>query len=301
MLAKFRSASLCLVASVGCFAGAFVACSSNSNPGFDGGGGGNGSSSSGGGFGGSSSSSSGGGFGGSSSSSSGGGFGGSSSSSSGVGGGSSSSSSGVGTGSSSGTVTAGAQCAPTTATSPMITVASNALVFTPANFLPAMPGTVGMGGYGYAFSDGTSVSCLNGNAFCGAGTIAMANPPTYSVYGGGIGVNLNQVMNATTKMTMAATGSGITYALTNLPSTPATVRLIVDNAGVDYCNNITTATGTVPWSGFFAMCYNLPGGDAGAGLAGPPAAASHVQFQVNSAASGPGAFSFCVTQLAFAP
>jgi hypothetical protein len=183
----------------------------------------------------------------------------------------------------------------------MMTIATNALVFSPANFLPAMPGTVGMGGYGYAFSDGTSVSCLNGTAFCGSGTIATANPPTYSLYGGGIGVNLNQAAGATTKMTMAATGSGITYALTNLPTSPATVRLIVDNAGVDYCNNITTMSGTVPWSQFFAMCYNLPGGDAGAGLSGPPAAASHIQFQVNSAASGPGAFSFCVTGLSFAP
>jgi hypothetical protein len=174
-------------------------------------------------------------------------------------------------------------------------------MFSPANYLPMQPGVVGMGGYGYSFSDGTSISCLNGSAFCGAGTIATANPPTYTLYGGGIGVNLNQASGTTTKMTMAATGSGITYALTNLPATPATVRLIVDNAGVDYCNNITAATGTVTWSEFTPMCYNLPGGDAGAGLAGPPATASHVQFQVNSSATGPGAFNFCVTALSFAP
>ena len=62
-----------------------------------------------------------------------------------------------------------------------------------------------------------------------------------------IGVNLNQPNGSTTKSTFAATGAGVAYTLSSLP-TPGT-RLIIDNAGADYCANLTAATGTIPWSG----------------------------------------------------
>jgi hypothetical protein len=167
------------------------------------------------------------------------------------------------------------------------------------NYFTPTPGAIGMGGYAYFYQDlptGGSTACLNPNMLCGKGTTAVQNPPTYSIYGAGIGVNLNQTQGSMVKGTFAATGAGIAYTLTGLPM-PGT-RLIIDNAGVDYCNNLTLPTGTVPWGMFTPQCYNLPGGDAGAGLAGPPATATHVQFQVNAAMVA-GTFDFCVTALKF--
>jgi hypothetical protein len=170
---------------------------------------------------------------------------------------------------------------------------------------------IGSGGYVFAFSDakvgGPSTACVNSTMFCGKGTIGMANPPSYSYYGGGIGVNLSQPSGSMgLGAPFAATGTGISYAISSFPTvgTGGAVRLIIDNGataganGADYCAAITTATGMVPWSMFFTQCYNLPGGDAGAGLSGPPTTASHVQFQVASGMTA-GSFDFCVTSLKF--
>jgi hypothetical protein len=313
MSSKFSSVPACLLAGAAACAAAAGACSSSTNPGFDGGGGGgsssssggfgstSSSSSSGGNFGSSSSSSGGGGFGSSSSSSSSGGFGSTSSSSSSGGFGSTSSSSGAG--SSSGTTTSAIQCAPTTATSPT-PAATGGLAFSPSNYLPAAETSLGAGGYAYPFSDGTlsppgpSVSCLNGSSFCTAGTVGPANA-SFSFYGGGVGVNLNQQPGAigpAPTYTVPATKRGISYTLSSFP-TPA--RLIIDNSGQDYCFNMTAATAMVPWSSFTPQCYNLPGGDAGASLGSAPAAATHVQFQVNTTLAAASSFNFCVTALAF--
>jgi hypothetical protein len=267
-------------------------------------GGGNGSGASGGGSSGSSgvasgsASSSGGGSGGSSSggtSSTGGsssGVGSSSGSSGGTGssGGSSSSGSSSGAGSSGGSSSSGAVSCATTSTGGIALA---------TNYLTPTPGVIGMGGYAYSYQDlpfGGSTACLNPNMLCGKGTTAALNPPTYTIYGAGIGVNLNQTQGSTVKVTFAATGSGIAYALSNLPM-PST-RLLIDNAGADYCTKLTTAAGTVPWAMFTPQCYNLPGGDAGADLAGAPAFATHIEFQVDSDVTA-GSFDFCVTSLGF--
>jgi hypothetical protein len=163
-------------------------------------------------------------------------------------------------------------------------------------------GTIGMGGYAYAFSDmvvpGGSTSCVDQFALCTLGTTGTQNPPDYTVYGAGIGVNLNQDPSATSVGTFAATGNGIAYTLSNLPAQG--VRLIIDDGGdagkTTYCVDLTTSTGQIPWSQFSTQCYNL--GNPGAALSGAPSSATSIQFLV-IAGSKPGPFDFCVTSLAF--
>ena len=172
------------------------------------------------------------------------------------------------------------------------------------------PSTIGMGGYTFAFSDGVamgSTACISTLAFCGMGTIGAANPPAYTIYGGGIGVNLNQLMATGAAMqpinAYAATGAGINYALSAVP--PAGTRLIIDNSPayvqgppvsgvVDYCAPITLQTATIPWATFNTKCWD----GTGTALAAAPATAHHIQVEVTSGAAA-GAFNFCVTSLKF--
>jgi hypothetical protein len=169
-------------------------------------------------------------------------------------------------------------------------VAPGTINFSPANYW----GSIGMGGYGYAFSDGTSWACLNAGAFCGAGNTA---PMSSSVWGAGIGVNLNQMPGGTTPGNFAVpTGAmGISYTLSSLPS--GTVYLMIDDNGPmnNYYATITSAAATVPWSAFQSKPWQL---DASAGLSGPPMAATHIQFQLSAGAAAT-PFAFCVTSLKF--
>ena len=108
------------------------------------------------------------------------------------------------------------------------TIAPTALMYGPPNYIAS----VGSGGFVYAFSDkvGSSV-CVSGNAFCGAGTIGAQ---TATTWGGGFGVNLNQMPTSMTPGTYAApmSSTGVTYALSSLPT--GTVYLIIDNAATPY-------------------------------------------------------------------
>jgi hypothetical protein len=178
-----------------------------------------------------------------------------------------------------------------TTTSTCSATAAGGIALT-SNYLPASA-MIGMGGYAYSYMDtGGSTACLDSTSFCGMGSSVMQNPPTYSFYGGGIGVNLNQAMGAgTAMMTFTPTGTGVTYALSNLP---AGARVIIDNAGADYCANLTSASGTVPWSMFTPMCYNAAGMQ-GTALAAAPSA-THVEFQVPSGMAVE-SWNFCVTTL----
>lgn len=158
-----------------------------------------------------------------------------------------------------------------------------------------------MGGYAYAYDDGLgSVTCLESTAFCGSGNIAAQNPPSYTIYGGGLGVNLNQPAATSAvpppKMTLAATGSGVSYTVTSVPTLG--LRIAIDQAGTDYCAAVKTASGTVPWAMFNTKCYDAT--PDGVALAGPPSMATHIQFEVPSGPA-PGTFDFCVTAVGFAP
>ncbi len=166
------------------------------------------------------------------------------------------------------------------------------------NFLA--PNVIGDGGYAYAYSDaakgGASSSCVDELALCGDG---MTGAMSTATWGAGIGVNLNQVMSTSSASPpigmFAATGGGISYTLTNLPSQGA--RIIIDNGGMDYCAPLSAAMGEVKWADFNLTCWApTPAGD----LSGAPSTATHINFQVDAAAAA-APFDFCVTAVAFAP
>jgi hypothetical protein len=200
--------------------------------------------------------------------------------------GSGSGSGGTGAPASSGAGDAAASCT--------ATMAAGAIALS-ENFLE--PKVLGDGGYAYSYSDaakgGTSSVCLDALALCGAGSTGAMSTATW---GAGIGVNLNQAMGMSPPMqNYAVTGSGISYTLSNLPSQGAS--LIIDNGGMDYCAELSSATGTINWSAFNLTCWApTPAGD----LSGAPTTATHVNFQVNAAAAA-APFDFCVTAASFAP
>jgi hypothetical protein len=153
-----------------------------------------------------------------------------------------------------------------------------------------------MGGYAYSYADtGGSTACVDTIALCGMGTTGLQTPAnSMTVWGAGFGVNLNQGMGTMTPGVCAATGGGIAYALTGaLP--PQGMRIVIDNAGKDYCAPLAATSGTVPWSAFNTQCWAPAGG---VGLTGAPTMATHLQFQVNAGAAA-GTFDFCVTSLKF--
>ena len=174
------------------------------------------------------------------------------------------------------------------------TIAGGAVPLT-TNYLAAS--VIGSGGYAYAFDDKiASTACLASTALCAKGSTGVATS-TGTVWGAGIGLNLHQAMatgpTSPPVETFAATGVGIRYSLSNLP--PQGMRLIIDNAGTDYCAAISATSGTVTWGSFNTKCWD----NSGTYLTGAPATAKHIQFQV-TAFTAVTAFDFCVTSIAFA-
>jgi hypothetical protein len=176
-------------------------------------------------------------------------------------------------------------------------VASGAVVLT-ASYLPKT--VIADGGYAFAYSDGVSTACLDAAALCATGTTGV-NPPT-TVYGSGIGFNLNQAMATGTVSPpispFTATGLGLSYKLSSLPAQG--VRIAIDGpeiAGVatDYCAVLSTTSGTVAWAKFNSKCWD----DSGVFLTGPPTNATHIEFQVPAVATAT-PFNFCVDSVAFA-
>jgi hypothetical protein len=222
-------------------------------------------------------------------SSSGGSSGGTSSGSSG--GASSGSSGGASSGSSSGAIVdSGPPCG--------ATVTSGAIALT-SNYLPAT--VIADGGYAYAYSDGTSTACIDSTNMCTQGMTTVANA-TGSLYGAGIGFNLNQAMSTSTAMTAintyTPTGVGISYTVSSLP--PQGLRLAIGDyvsatQGTDYCAILSTTSGTVPWAAFNSKCYD----NTGTFLSGPPVNPIHMEFQIPSGTVAE-PFDFCVDSVAFA-
>jgi hypothetical protein len=179
-------------------------------------------------------------------------------------------------------------------------VAPGAIVLT-ANYLSKT--VIADGGYAFAYSDGTSTGCLDAGALCTTGTTAAVTAATSAtIYGSGIGFNLNQAMATGTASppidAFAATGLGLSYTLSNLPAQG--VRIAIDGppiAGVAtvYCAVLSATSGTVAWAKFNSKCWD----DSGTFLTGPPTSATHIEFQVPSVATAT-PFNFCVEAVAFA-
>jgi hypothetical protein len=164
-----------------------------------------------------------------------------------------------------------------------------------SNYLAA--GTVGKGGYAYSYQDGKgSTACMTSDALCGKGTTGVADMAG-TIWGAGIGVNLNQAAATTSASppvnSTSVTGTGIQYSLSNLP--PQGMRIVIDNGGTDYCAPIDAASGTVYWSTFNTKCWD----DSGTSLSGAPSSATHLLFQV-TADNATTPFDVCVTGVSFA-
>jgi hypothetical protein len=142
-----------------------------------------------------------------------------------------------------------------------------------------------------------SSACIDSTALCATGSTAIANS-TGTIWGAGLGFNLNQTMGTATNSnptinTLAATGTGIAYSLSNLPAQG--MRIQIDNGGTTYCTPISAASGNVNWAAFNTKCWD----NSGSFLTGAPTTATHVEFQVTAdAATTP--FNFCVLSVGFA-
>jgi hypothetical protein len=158
---------------------------------------------------------------------------------------------------------------------------------------------IGDGGYGFAYDDMVaSTSCVLSTALCGAGSTGVAST---TVWGGGIGFNLNQAM-ATGSMSppvdaypIPTTATGITYALSSLEGTMRIV-LTTSDAPDGYGYTLTAASGTVPWASFNTTPWAPATGTA---LTGAPQNAQAIEFEVVAGAA-PTSFNFCVTSVSFA-
>jgi hypothetical protein len=173
-----------------------------------------------------------------------------------------------------------------------------------ASAIPLVNGyqsSVAVGGYAYAYTDSQtapipSTACVDSNALCGAGITQVADSKG-NTWGAGVGITLNQAMATSStnppanQFPLPATSTGVRYALSALPAQGA--KLIIDNAGVDYCANITAVTGTIDWISFNTKCWD----GSGTALEAPPTA-THLQFQATAVASAT-PFDFCVTSVAF--
>jgi hypothetical protein len=158
-------------------------------------------------------------------------------------------------------------------------------------------GVVANGGFAYAYSDGVqSSACVDSTAFCGGGITGVGDS-LGTVWGAGIGMNLNQVnqMGAAVNPYPIPVGTtGISYAVSSIPLTQG-MRLAVDADGSEYCAIVSFSSGTVPWTSFNSKCWSPT---LGVYLAGAPQTSQHIQFQAPAATTS-ASFSFCVTSLGF--
>jgi hypothetical protein len=190
------------------------------------------------------------------------------------------------------------------------------------NYLTNAAGNPGTGGYAFAYDDTLgSIVCLDGcpnvdstllpcsgsgTLLCGHGTLAensATSTPPYSIYGGGIGFALNQPMGTSAaspvQAPFAATGSGISYTVSSLPTNG--LRLAIDHGGatIQYCATLLTASGTVPWASFNTMCYDTP--PDGVALTAAPSDAHQIEFQMPTVTTATATADVCIMAVSFAP
>lgn len=158
-------------------------------------------------------------------------------------------------------------------------------------------------GYQFSYSDdsdggGSSANLASSSRMCVKGTAAGAACDTQSCFsthwGAGLGINLNQAeVDGSTPMNFTgASSAGVSYAIDNYVQG---MRIVVGDSKTDYCVNLTSGSGTIPWRNFNSACWN----DSGTSLSGPPANFTSIRFQVAAEAvyDFDIDFNFCVTQL----
>jgi len=155
-------------------------------------------------------------------------------------------------------------------------------------------GSPAVSGYDFGYKDTGPMTtfCLATNAACMKGTLTAVNPPSYSYYGAGLGINLGPIVGGTTMPApVQLGGTGISIALSSFPASGLRVQVTV--GGVAYCASLATASATIPWAGFNTKCYDSP--PDGVALTGAPAA-TDIEVQV-PAGSTEESYDFCITSL----
>jgi hypothetical protein len=150
----------------------------------------------------------------------------------------------------------------------------------------------GNGGYTFGFSDGCpgSAVCLEQTSFCAAGTNVPAGP-SFSCFGNGIGMNVNQPQGGGVRSSLVPTGTGLGYTVTAIPSGGLRIELVA--GGVTYCANAAGLSGTIPWSSFNTLCFNSPPNGT---AYSPSIAIAEVEF-LSVSGSASISWSFCVSSL----
>jgi hypothetical protein len=142
---------------------------------------------------------------------------------------------------------------------------------------------MGDSGYEFGYGDMGPMTkwCIGANAACLAGTMTPVNPPTYSYYGIGIGINLGPTPEGgTMPAPVQLSGTNLTVKLSNLPTGGA--RALVNVGGTDYCAVLSGASSTIPWTMFNSKCYDSP--PDGMALTAAPAT-PHIAVQAVSGAA----------------
>ena len=154
---------------------------------------------------------------------------------------------------------------------------------------------IGNGGYTFSYQDtGGSTACVDVASLCMAGTVlAITDANEATVYGAGIGLQLDKPADGGTANPYPVTASGINYSLSNLPA-GAFVCMTIPG----YSALLTSTSGTVLWNQFTEQTC-IPG-HQGAALTVAPTSIPQINFQVASDVS-PVTYDFCVTSLSFAP
>jgi hypothetical protein len=154
------------------------------------------------------------------------------------------------------------------------------------------------GGLIYSYADGNgSTACVDANNVCVMGTTAAGNG-TGNIWGGGIGIHLNQADSTTApdnEYLVPSTSTGIYYSVSNVPATQG-LRIVTDDAttNTEYCAVVSAASGSVPWTSFNSTCWQP---STGTYLKGPPTYSRYIQFQAPAVYAIPGTFNFCVTSV----
>lgn len=150
-------------------------------------------------------------------------------------------------------------------------------------------------GYVYAYGDTgpTTTYCAGATEACIDGTTTPTNPPTYSYYGIGLGINLGPSMGATMPAPVQLGGTAVTVNLSTMPANGA--RVLVNVGGSDYCAVMSTNPATIDWSAFNTKCYDSP--PDGTALTSAPAT-PHIAVQAVSGTAEE-TVAFCIDALSW--
>jgi hypothetical protein len=145
--------------------------------------------------------------------------------------------------------------------------------------------------------------CQASGTLCFAGTLTPANPPSYSDYGAGIGVNLSVSPDGgATNPAVQLSGTGVTVKVNTIPAGGLRVQVVVPSAdggaSTTYCANLTSTTNgtSIPWTMFNTTCWTT----GGVALTGAPET-NAIQVAIPSTTAPDGSagepFSFCVESI----